>query len=334
MADEFNPVDEAALLLLSMGAESAAEVFKQLGPKEAQSLGEAMARMRTTDQGKIESVLSKFRSELDRTHFIVDDNNEYVRNVLNQALGSERAGMILDRILSGSDTTGIESLKWMDPEAIAELIRNEHPQIIASILVHLERDQASAILLHFGERLRADVVFRIATLEGIQPTALRELNDVLTKVLSSERRGSKVNLGGSKPAAEILNLMGSAAEQGILDWVREQDADLAQDISDQMFVFADLIKLDDKAIQAVLREVQGDTLVLALKAADQELREKVFKNMSQRAAEALREDLEMQGPIKLSDAENEQKEILKTVKRLAEDGTIQLGTGGGDDAYV
>lgn len=327
-------IDQAALLLLSMGSEAAAEVLKQLGPKETQLVSEAMTRLWTVEDERIESALSRFEGELEKTKFIVEDNGEYVRDVLNRALGPERAGMILDRILDGSDTSGIESLKWMEPEPVAELIRNEHPQIIASILVHLPRDQASAILGYFAERLRSDVLYRIATLEGIQPTAMRELNDVLTKLLSSERRGVKLKLGGSKPAAEILNLMGAATEQQVLEWMREHDPDLAQSISEQMFVFGDLINLDDKAIQLVLREVQGNGLVLALKAADPDLREKVFRNMSARAAETLRDDLESMGPIKLADAEAEQKEIIKTVKRLADEGQISLGKGGEDDAYV
>ncbi|MEZ5649168.1 MAG: flagellar motor switch protein FliG [Burkholderiaceae bacterium] len=331
---ETDGVDQAALLLLSMGSEAAAEVFRQLGPKETQMISEAMTRLRTVTDLRVEAALDRFESEMAETRFLVEDNSEYVREVLNKALGPDRASMILERILDGSDTSGIDSLKWMEPEPVAELIRNEHPQIIASILVHLPRDQASSVLGYFTDRLRSDVVYRIATLEGIQPTAMRELNDVLTKLLSSERRGSKLKLGGSKPAAEILNLMGAAAEQQILEWVREQDPDLAQQIGDQMFVFGDLINLDDKAIQLVLREVQGDGLILALKAADPELREKVFRNMSARAAETLRDDLESMGPIKLADAEAEQKEIIKVVKRLAEEGQIALGKGGDEDAYV
>lgn len=336
MADpeENDGIDQAALLLLSMGTEAASEVFRQLGPKETQALCEAMTRLRTVDDDRIESALKRFEGDMAVTRFLVADNGEYVRDVLQRALGEDRAGMILDRVLAGSDTSGIESLKWMDPEPVADLIRNEHPQIIASILVHLPRDQASSVLGYFPDRLRSDVIYRIATLEGIQPTAMRELNDVLTKLLSSERRGSKLKLGGSKPAAEILNLMGAATEQQVLDWVREQDPDLAQQIGDQMFVFGDLINLDDKGIQLVLREVQGDGLVLALKAAEPELREKIFKNMSSRAAETLRDDLDSMGPVKLSDAESEQKEIIKTVKRLAEEGQISLGKGGEDDAYV
>ncbi len=337
MAEE-TPSDgltDAAVLLMSMGATAAAEVIKLLTPKEAQRLGERMSQLKTASRRHIGEVLDRFEERMAETNFIVEDTDEYVRDVLKKALGEEKAGLLIDRILAGNDISGIENLKWMDAQAVAELIRNEHPQIIASILVHLERDHASGILLNFSDRLRGDVLLRISTLEGIQPTALRELNDVLGTLMSSGGSGkSNHKLGGPKPAAEILNYMGAAAEKGVLDWIQEQDADMAQRISDQMFVFADLINLDDKAIQMVLREAQTESLILALKGADQDLREKIFRNMSQRAAATLREDLESRGPAKVADVEAEQKEILKTVKRLADEGQIALGSGGGDDAYV
>src|SRR5690606_12176373 len=219
------------------------------------------------------------------------------------------------------------------PQSVAELIRNEHPQIIASILVHLERDQASAVLLQFTDRLRNDVMLRIATLDGIQPNALRELNDVLTRVLAGGEKLKRKKLGGTKAAAEILNFFGSSNETATLDAIREEDPDLAQSIADQMFTFEDLNRLDDRSIQLVLREIASDSLIVALKGADAELRERIFRNMSQRAADTLREDLESKGPVRLSEVEAEQKEILKTVRRLAEEGQVMLH-GGGDDAYV
>ncbi len=291
-------VVNSAVLLMSLGEETASEVFKHLGPKEVQSIGEAMARLKTTTRAKVDEVLARFHADAGRNGALVDDTDQYVRNVLVRALGEDKAGMLLDRILQGGDVSGIESLKWMDAVSVSELIRNEHPQIIASILVHLERDQSCEILMQFPERLRADVVLRIATLDGIQPSALRELNDVLAKVLAGGERVKKAKLGGSKTAAEILNFMGGNQDAAVIETIRESDPDLAQKILDQMFTFDDLLKLDDRGIQAVLREVQTDQLVVALKSADPDLREKILRNMSQRAAEGLREDLESRGPVK------------------------------------
>jgi flagellar motor switch protein FliG len=252
---------------------------------------------------------------------------------LTKALGEEKAGFLIDRILAGRDVSGIEGLKWMDADTIAELIRNEHPQIIASILVHLEQDQAGDILSKLGERLRNDVLLRIATIDGIQPNALAELNDVLSKIMAGSDKLKKATLGGVKSAAGILNFMGASAEQSTLDAIREYDPELATKIEDQMFTFDNVLDLDDKAVQLVLREIQTDSLTVALKGAKPELAEKIFKNMSTRAAEMLREDLESRGPVKVSKVEAEQKEILKAVRRLAEDGQISLG-GKSDDAYV
>jgi len=324
---------DAAILLMALGEDAAAEVFKHLSPKEVQRLGETMSRTRTTSRERMQSVLERFQKDAGDLRTLVADTDEYIRAVLRRALGDDKAGLLIERILQGGDVSGIESLKWMDPQSVAELIRNEHPQIIASILVHLERDQASAVLMHLAERLRHDVMLRIATLDGIQPNALRELNDVLTKVLAGGEKLKRKKLGGTKAAAEILNFFGGSNETVVLDAIREHDADLAQRIADQMFTFDDLNRLDDRAIQLLLREVANDSLIVALKGADTELRERMFRNMSQRAAETLRDDLESKGPVRLSEVEAEQKEILKTVRRLADEGQIALG-GGGDDAFV
>ncbi len=324
---------DSAILLMALGEDAAAEVFKHLAPKEVQKLGETMSRTRTTSRERLHSVLDRFHSESGEHSTLVDDTDEYIRSVLRRALGEDKAGLLIERILQGGDVSGIESLKWMDAQSVAELIRNEHPQIVASILVHLERDQASSVLMHLTERLRHDVMLRIATLDGIQPNALRELNDVLTKVLAGGEKLKRKKLGGTKAAAEIMNFFGGSNETAMLDAIREHDADLAQRIADQMFTFEDLNRLDDRAIQLLLREIQNESLIIALKGADTELRERMFRNMSQRAAETLRDDLESKGPVRLSEVEAEQKEILKTVRRLADDGQIALSTGG-DDAFV
>ncbi|MBS0345223.1 MAG: flagellar motor switch protein FliG [Proteobacteria bacterium] len=332
MSSNDEGLEKGALLLLTLGADEAAEVLKQLGPREVQKLGAAMASMPAQPRERVEGILDELISYAEKGSPIEADH-EHIKEMLTKALGDERATHLISRVLQGSDTAGIESLKWMDAATAADLIKNEHPQIIATILVHLEFDQAGDILKHFTDRLRNDVLLRIATLDGVQPIALKELNDALTRMLSGATV-KKTAMGGVRHAAEILNFVGSAAETAILDNVREYDPDLAQKILDEMFVFENLLDLDDRGIQTLLREVQSDSLVVALKGAPPELREKIFKNMSQRAAEMLREDLDSRGPVRLSEVEAEQKEILKTARRLAEEGQIALSSGGGDDAFV
>ena len=326
-------LNDAAIMLMSLGEEEAAEVFKHLSPKEVQKLGETIARMRTVSREKVDEVLNRFTSDAAAQSLLVSDTSNYVRAVLKRALGDDKAALLIDRILQGGDVSGIESLKWMDPLSVAELLRNEHPQIVAAILVHLDAEQSSAILMHLTERQRSEVMLRIATLEGIQPTALKDLNEVLFKVLAGGDKVRKSSLGGIKAAAEIINLLGSGMDAAVLESIRGYDMDLAQKIMDKMFVFDDIVKLDNRAIQTVLREVASETLVVALKGSQPEVRDKILSNMSSRAAEALREDLESRGPMRLSEVEAQQKEILKTVRRLADEGQIALASGG-DDAFV
>ena len=326
-------LNDAAILLMSLGEEEAAEVFKHLSPKEVQKLGETIARMRTVSKEKVDEVINRFSNDAAAQSLLVSDTSNYVRAVLKRALGDDKAALLIDRILQGGDVSGIESLKWMDPLSVAELLRNEHPQIVAAILVHLDPDQASGILMHLTDRQRGEILLRVATLEGIQPTALKDLNEVLFKVLAGGDKIRKSSLGGVKAAAEIINLLASGTDAVVLESIRGYDPDLAQKIMDKMFVFDDVLKLDDRAIQTVLKEVASETLIVALKAATPELREKFLGNMSSRAAEALREDLESRGPMRLSEVEAQQKEILKTVRRLADEGQIVIG-GGGEDTLV
>ena len=327
-------VEKSAILLLALGADDAAEVLKHLGPKEVQKLGHAMAGLKQVPRDRIEAVLDEF-TETAAAGASVDIDDEMIKSMLTKALGDDRAANLIARIMQGGDTAGIEGLKWMDAATVADLIRNEHPQIIATILVHLEFDHAGEIMRNFTERLRNDVLLRVATLDGVQPIALRELNDALTRILAGASGNvKKASMGGVRHAAEILNFVGQQAETTMMDNVREYDPELAQKILDEMFVFENLLDVDDRGVQLLLREVQSDSLILALKGASQELRDKIFKNMSQRAAEMLREDLESKGPVRLSEVENEQKEILKIARRLADEGQIQLGGGGGDDAFV
>jgi len=331
MSDE--GVAKSAILLMSLGEEEAAEVLKFLSPKEVQKLGAAMAKLSNVWREKIEEVLGEFNGQAAAQTSLGLDYSEYIKSVLTKALGNDKANFIIERILQGGDTSGIEGLKWMDAATVGELIRNEHPQIIASILVHLERDHAAEILGHLPERLRGDVILRVATLDGIQPTALRELNDVLAKALAGADNIKKTAMGGVRTAAEILNYLGASQETVVMDAVKEHDAELAQKIVDEMFTFDNLMDVDDRGIQLVLREVQSESLVVALKGTSEEMRERIFKNMSQRAAEMLKEDLESKGPVRVSEVEAQQKEILKVVRRLVEEGQIAIG-GGGDDAFV
>jgi len=330
---EDQSIEDAAILLMSLGEEEAAAVFKHLAPKEVQKLGETIARMKSITRERMDGVLDRFGTIAQSQHVLVQDTDEYVKAVLRKALGEDKANLLIDRILQGSDVTGIESLKWMDASSVAELLRNEHPQIVAAILVHLDFDQSSSVLKSFTERQRNEVLIRIATLDGIQPSALKDLNEVMSKVLAGGEKLKKASLGGVKTAAEIINLMGSSVETSALDYIREADNELAQKIMDNMFTFDDLNKLDDKGFQSLLKEVQSESLVIALKGATPELREKVFRNMSTRAAETLREDLDSRGPVRVSEVESEQKEMLKIVRRLADEGQIVLA-GGGDDDFL
>ncbi|HEV7914568.1 MAG TPA: flagellar motor switch protein FliG, partial [Albitalea sp.] len=271
-------VEDAAILLMSLGEEEAAEVFKHLAPKEVQRLGETIAKMKAISRERVDGVLAKFTQLAGDQSHLVADTDEYVKAVLRKALGDDKANLLIDRILQGSDISGIESLKWMDATSVAELLRNEHPQIVAAILVHLDYDQASQVLKVFTERQRNEVLVRIATLDGIQPSALKDLNEVMSKVLAGGDKLRKASLGGVKTAAEMINLMGGSVETAVLDYIREADNELAQKIMDNMFTFDDLEKIDDKGIQMLMKEVQSESLVIALKGASSELRDKIFRN--------------------------------------------------------
>jgi len=332
MADD--GVFKSAVLMLALGADEAAEVMKFLTPKEVQKLGAAMSTMKPIPREQVDTVVLDFLTEAEKSSDFGLDSDEYIRSVLNKALGEDKASGILNRILQSKDASGIESLKWMDAQTVAEFIKNEHPQIIATILVHLEADQAAEIIGNFTDRLRQDVMLRIATLDGVKPIALKELNDVMTKLLTGNENIKKQSMGGIGVAAEIMNFMNGETEAVIMEGLKNHDEDMAQQIMDKMFVFDNIMTIDDKGIQVMLREVQSEMLIVALKGAAPEMREKIFKNMSSRAAEMMREDLESKGPVKLSEVEAQQKQILQIVRRLADEGQIQLAGKGDDDQYV
>jgi flagellar motor switch protein FliG len=320
----------AAILMLALGEKDAAELLRHMGPKEVQDVGLAMASLTDVSTDQMEAVMHHFVSTLEKQTALGLGSDEYIRNMLTSALGEDKAGGVIDRILLGRNSKGLEQLKWMDPRGIAELIRLEHPQIIAIVLSFLESDQAAQVVSQFPERVRTDVMMRIATLDGIQPVALQELDEILEKQFSGASNVKSSSLGGVKTAAEILNMLDGAVESKLMEEIAEVDADLSQELQDNMFVFENLIDVDDRGIQTLLREVSTEQLLLALRGADEVLKDKIFKNMSKRAAEMLKDDLEAAAPAKLSDVESAQKEILVVARRLADAGEIMLG-GGGDE---
>ncbi len=328
-----DPTQKAAVLLMTIGEDSAAEVLKHMGPKEVQRIGIAMTTVKDLTKEMVNSVIGEFMNTVNKQTALGVGVDDYVRNVLHSALGEEKAASVIDRILLGGNSKGLESLKWMNPKSVAELIQNEHPQIIAIILSYIESDMSAEVLIEFPEKVRSDLLLRIATLESVQPAAMKELNETLERQLKGSNGVHSSTIGGVKAAADILNFIDSNAEAAIIEKVKEVDEDLGQEIQDLMFVFENLMGVDDRAMQTILREVSTDTLLLAMKAADDELKEKIYANMSKRAAEMLRDDLEAKGPVKLSEVEVAQKEILSIARRLAEEGQISLG-GSADEEMV
>jgi flagellar motor switch protein FliG len=336
MSDETSEVtgsERAAIFMLSLGETKAAEVLKHMGPKDVQKIGSVMASLSDVSKEKVESVLGDFVETVNSQSGVGVDPDEYITNMLTSALGEEKAGSVIDRILSGKKSKGLDSLKWMDPKAVAGVVQNEHPQIIAIVLSHLEGEHAAEVMSHLPEMVRSDVLMRIATLDGVSPAALEELNQILEIQFSGNSGAKSTGIGGIKAAAGILNFMDDKSETAITEAITKHDADLAEEIQSQMFVFDNLLSVDDRGIQVILREVQSEQLIIALKGSDDEIKEKIFGNMSSRAADMMREDLEAKGPVRLKDVEEAQKAILDVATRLADSGEISLG-GKGDDEYV
>jgi len=328
---KLSKVDKAAILLLSLGEADAAQILRHMGPKEVQKVGTAMAQMRNVHREQVEQVMSEFVTVVsDQTGLGVGSDN-YIRTMLTQALGEDKAGNLIDRILLGGNTSGLDSLKWMEPRAVADVIRYEHPQIQAIVVAYLDPDQAGEVLGHFDHKVRLDIVLRLSALNTVQPAALKELNDILEKQFSGSSSTSRTAMGGIKRAADIMNFLDSSIEGPLLDSIRDMDADLSSQIEDLMFVFDNLADVDDRGIQSLLREVSSDVLVLALKGADDTIKDKVLKNMSKRASELLQDDLEAKGPVRLSEVEAAQKEILTIARRMADAGEIVLGGKGGEE---
>jgi len=330
---EIDAKKQSAIVMMSLGEDAAADVFKYLTAREVKQLGSAMASLKQATRDDVAAVMEAFREESDQCCAVTLGSDDYIRNALIKALGADRAaGLISDILDSEGSGSEFDALNWPDPVTVAELIGTEHPQIIATILVHMEANRAAGVLSLLDARVRNDVMLRIATFGGVQPAALNELTTVLGGVLAGQ--GTKrAKMGGVRTAAEILNMMNAQQEEAVVSSLRENDADLVQRILDEMFVFANLNDLEDRYVQVLLKEVDSNILMVALKGVPDELRDKFLRNMSSRAADMLREDLAAQGPVLMSKVEAEQKKILQIARRLAESGEIELGSSG-DDTYV
>ena len=323
--------EKASILLLSLSEDDAAQILKFLEPKQVQILGSAMAAMDDMTQSKITAVHKHFIEEIQNYSTIGFKSEDFVRRALVAALGEDKAAHLLDQIMAGSGAKGLESLKWMDSKQVANIIRNEHPQIQTIVMSYLEPEQSAEILAQFPEKVRLDLLMRVANLEEVQPAALQELNEIMEKQFAGHAGAQAAKMGGLKSAANIMNYLDTNIEGQLMEAIREQDEEMSQQIQDLMFVFDNLIDVDDRGIQAILREVQQETLMRAIKGADEELKNKMTGNMSKRAADMLIDDIEAMGPVRLSEVETAQKEVLSIARRLADAGEVMLGGGGGEE---
>ncbi len=336
MADkrqDLSGTQNAAVLLMSLGEEHAARILKKMGPREVEKVGHAMSSLANVSSDQVSEVMQGFIHAVQGQSGVGIAPDEYVSKVLEQALGAERAGGVISRVLEGRNAQGLEALKWMDPEDVADVIRTEHPQIIAIVLSQLDSDQAALVVSKLPEQQRPDILLRVARMDTIHPSALEELNRVLTKQFSVTSNIKSAPAGGAKVVADILNVMSTEEESALSASIIEADKELGEEIKELMFVFDNLKEINDRGIQSLLREVSTDVLVVALKGADESMQEKIFTNMSKRAAEMLRDDLETKGPVKLSEVHAAQKEILVVAQRMAESGDLVMGGKGGDE-YV
>ncbi|QJD58835.1 flagellar motor switch protein FliG [Pseudomonas sp. gcc21] len=328
---KLSKLDKAAIFLLSLGESDAAAVLKHMGPKEVQRVGTAMAGLRTVQREQVQQVMGDFISVVgDQTGLGVGADN-YIRTMLTQALGEDKANNLVDRILLGGSTSGLDSLKWMEPRAVADVIRFEHPQIQAIVVAYLDPDMAAEVIGYFDHKVRLDVLLRVASLNTVQPSALKELNEILEKQFAGNSNTIRANMGGVKRTADIMNFLESTTESQLIEAIRDIDQDLSTKIEDLMFVFDNLSDVDDRGIQALLREVSSEILIVALKGADEAIKDKILRNMSKRASELLLDDLEAKGPVRISEVEAAQKEILTIARRMADAGEIVLGTKGGEE---
>jgi flagellar motor switch protein FliG len=323
--------ERAAILLMSLGEQDAANLLKQLDAREVQRLGVAMAELKEVSREQMTSVLDNFIGVVDGKSNLASGSQDYVRRVLTQAVGKQKTDLLLDRVSTGQTGQGIEALKWMDAKAVAQIISGEHPQIAAIVLSHLDPEQSASILALLTEEMRTEVLMRIATLNEVPQTALTELDQLVEKQANVAPPAPLRRIGGARTVANILNAMERDKSGEELGKIEKADTEMHQQIKDLLFIFDNLLDVDDRGIQALLREVGSDTLAIALRGAEPEVQEKILKNMSKRAAEILKDDMEARGPVKLVEVEAAQKEIVVIAQRLAEEGTINIGGKGGGD---
>ena len=326
--EELDGTQRAAILLMSLGEQDAANLLKQLDAKVVQRLGRAMAELKEVSRDQMTKVLETFIGIVDGKADLASASQDYVRRVLTQAVGKHKTDMLLDRVSSGQTGQGIEALKWMDAKAVAQIISGEHPQIAAIVLSHLEPEQSAEILPLLSEQMRTDVLLRIAALNEVAQSALTELDQLVEKQANAAPVSVLRRIGGARTVANILNSMEKNKSGEELGKIEQADGEMHQTIKDLLFIFDNLLNVDDRGIQALLRDVGADTLAVALRGAEPEVQEKIFRNMSKRAAEILKDDMEARGPVKLADVEAAQKEIIVIAQKLAEEGTISLGGKG------
>lgn len=324
-------IERAAILLLSIGEKNASEVLKHLEPRQVQKVGMVMASLSSVSKAKMQNVLVDFISAIEDQVSLNVDTELYLRNVLIEALGEDNAIPVIDRILVSDKDSGLNRLKWLDGRLIADVIRNEHPQIIATILIHLDSEQAAEVIRYFSPEKRAEVLLRMCHIETVKPEAISELGQVIEKQLSGQKGGKSSYVGGIKTVADVINYLDGAMEEDVLTQIKEWDSDASEKIRDKMFVFENIADMDDRSIQTLLRDVSSDQLKLALKGTSESTKEKILSNMSKRASDLLREDIEIQGPVKVSEVEKAQRDILATARSLAEDGKLALGSKGGEE---
>ena len=331
--DKLTGTQKSAILMMLLGEDEASEILKNLTPKEVQHLGSAMYSVEGLDQDTVNKVLDEFLAIIKEQTSLGLGAGNYIQNVLNKALGQDRAQSILGRITPSESSNAIEILEWMDSRAIAELIQDEHPQIIALIISYLDPAQGSDVLVMLDEKIQPEIVKRIATIQTVQPDALKDLEIVMQKKFAANTSLRASQVGGVKAAAQIMNFMKGEDEQKIFKEVAKFSKNLMTEIQEAMFVFDNLIKSDDKSLQMILRSVETEDLVLAMKGADEVLRDKLFSCMSQRAAANIQDEMEALGPVRLTEVQEAQKRIINAARRMSDEGTIVLAGRGGDD-YV
>src|SRR3989338_7571244 len=332
--DKYSGYEKAAILLLSLGEDVASEVMKNFEAKEIRVIGNYLSKTNKIDGESVKSVVKEFCEIAKFTEVFMFGGEEFLRAVLTKAMGQEKAAKVIENLAIGIEEKGLEALRWIDPRGIANLIRGEHPQTIALILAHLDPDHAGQVVTLLPDAIRGDVMLRMATIESVAPGVIKEIEEVLNKQL--QMGGSVVNkrVGGPDVVASILNYMDRASESAILGNIEQNFPEMAEKIRQMMFVFEDLINVDDRGIQEILKEVSKDDLVLAIKGAGDDMKAKIFKNMSERASQSIKEDMESKGPVRVSEIEKSQQAILKIAKRLEEEGKIVIGGKGGEEVVA